>query len=344
MRGKALQSMILAGDIGGTKTTLAFFDDTGEQLNIIAEQRFASRKHANLGEVLGKFTAAHKLSVDQACFGIAGPVRNGHCTATNLPWVVDARNLAKDLGLEFVELINDLEATAYGIAVLGADDFAILNRGAGNSAGNAAIIAAGTGLGEAGFFWDGKQHYPFACEGGHGDFAPRNELEIDFLRFLLTRFERVGYERVLSGSGLYNIYQFIRDTGRGEEPAWLAEDLKHKDPSAVISKTAMEGRSELCARALDLFVSLYGAEAGNLALKIMATGGIYIGGGIAPKIIDSLTAGTFMQAFFSKDRMQALLEAIPVRVILNEKAALLGAAHCGRLRGDGRPLILYSGF
>ena len=335
-----LLPMILAGDIGGTKTTLAIVDVTGERLNIITEQKYSSRDHANLDEIIDKFDAACELSVDHACFGIAGPVKNGRCTATNLPWVVDARDLSKKFGFQSVDLINDLEATAYGVAALDVDDFVILNRGGDNPTGNAAIIAAGTGLGEAGFYWDGRQHHPFACEGGHSDFAPRNELEIDLLRSLQTRFERVSNERVLSGPGLYNIYQFLRDTGRGEEPAWLAEKIRQKDPSAAISKAALEGCSDLCVNALDLFVSFYGAEAGNLALKIMATGGVYIGGGIAPKIVDKLAGPAFMQAFTSKGPMHALLEAVPVRVILNEKTAVLGAAHFSRLRVSGRPLIL----
>ena len=332
--------MILAGDIGGTKANLAVFDESGEQLNIVIEQKFVSRDYTNLDEIVNGFTATHQMSFDAACFGIAGPVKNGRSIATNLPWVVDASALAQNLGLQSVELINDLEANGYGIAVLGADDFVILNQGSANSEGNAAIIAAGTGLGEAGFYWDGKGYYPFACEGGHGDFAPRNELEIELLRYLQFRFERVSYERVLSGPGLFNIYQFLRDTGRGEEPTWLAEKIQQKDPAAVISDSALEERSDLCMHALELFVSLYGAEAGNLALKIMATGGVYIGGGIAPKIIKMLARENFMRAFTRKGRMQALLEQMPVRVILNDKTALLGAAHCARLKGASSPLIL----
>ena len=332
--------MILAGDIGGTKTNLAIFDDSGQQLNIVVEQKFVSRDFPNLDDIVKEFTAAHEMSFGAACFGIAGPVKNGRSVATNLPWVVDALNLATDLDLPSVELINDLEANGYGIAVLGADDFVTLNQGSANSVGNAAIIAAGTGLGEAGFYWDGYGYHPFACEGGHTDLAPRNELEVELLRYLQSRYKRVSYERVLSGPGLFNIYQFLRDSGRGEEPSWLAEKIQQKDPAAVISESAIKERSELCNHALELFVSLYGAEAGNLALKIMAVGGIYIGGGIAPKIIKKLSGENFMQAFTHKGRMRTLLEEMPVRVILNEKTALLGAAHCARLKGGGRPLML----
>lgn len=329
--------MILAGDIGGTKTNLALFDAEGEQLEIIAEKKFDSQAHAGLKEIVSAFLEKHRLTVDQACFGIAGPVRDERSVTTNLPWEIDARGLAKQFGFRSVNLLNDLEANAYGIVMLTADDFMILNQGIRDPIGNAAIIAAGTGLGEAGLYWDGRQHHPFACEGGHADFAPRNKLEAELLRFLLKRHTRVSYERVLSGPGLYTVYQFLRDTGCGEEPDWLAQELKHNDPSAVISQAALENRVALCTRAMELFVSLYGAEAGNLALKMMATGGMYIGGGIAPKIIQKLRDGTFMKAFTAKGRMKPLLEAIPVRVILNDKTALLGAAHCARLQVQSTP-------
>jgi glucokinase len=333
--------MILAGDIGGTNTRLALFEEESERLKIVEEQRFSSRDHASLEEIVTKCLSPQRPPIKYACFGVAGPIKEGRCEATNLPWLVDARVLLKALGLDTVSLINDLEANAYGVAVLEAHDFTILNKGSTKPEGNGAIIAAGTGLGEAGFYWDGQGHHPVGCEGGHTDFAPRNELEIELLRFLLTRYERVSYERILSGPGLHNIHQFLRDTGRGDEPVWLAEAMRQEDASAVISKAALDGRSELCVRALDLFVSLYGAEAGNLALKLMATGGVFVGGGIAPKIMRKLTDGTFMQAFAAKGRMKDLLESIPVRVILNEKTALLGAAHCARLRAAGKPLTIH---
>ncbi len=327
--------MILAGDIGGTKTRLAFFTVTGERLQSLGEETVPSRQYGGLGEIVRTFVSKQQVPVTQAGFGIAGPVKHGRCETTNLPWVVDARQLASHLGIASVALINDLEANAYGVAALEAQDFVVLNPGAPDADGNAAIIAAGTGLGEAGFYWDGAQHHPFACEGGHADFAPRNELEIELLRYLSTRFAHVSYERVLSGPGLYNIYQFLRDTGRGEEPAWLSAELRQQDPAATVSQAALSGRCALCVQALDLFVSLYGAEAGNLALKAMATGGVYVGGGIAPKIMQKLQDATFMQAFTAKGRMQPLLEAMPVRVILNDKTALLGAARCAMLRAVG---------
>lgn len=323
--------MILAGDIGGTKTTLAFFEVEGGRLKPVVEETFPSREHSGLEEIVGKFVASQKLPVQRACFGVAGPVKRGSSETPNLAWVVDARLLAGQLGLRTVRLVNDLEANAYGIAALEAKDFVLLNKGEPDAEGNAAIISAGTGLGEAGLYWDGQQHHPFASEGGHADFAPQSDLELELLRYLLRQFAHVSWERVLSGPGLLNIYKFLRDTGRGVEPAWLAEEMRQRDPSAAISRIAPEGRSTLCEEALHLFVSLYGAEAGNLALKVMATGGVFVGGGIAPKIIQKLQDSTFMAAFTAKGRMAPLLEAMPVRVILNDKTALLGAARVAAL-------------
>ena len=209
-------------------------------------------------------------------------------------------------------------------------DFVTLNAGVADAEGNQAVISSGTGLGEAGLYWDGKKHRPFACEGGHSDFAPRNELEAELFRHLREKFGRVSYERVLSGPGLLNIYEFLRDTRRGEETAALAEEMRRADPAAVISRAALAGKYELCVKALDLFVSVYGAEAGNLALKMMATGGVFVGGGIAPKIIEKLKGPAFMEAFTAKGRMQPLLETMPVRVIMNEMTPLLGAARCAQ--------------
>jgi glucokinase len=317
--------MILAGDIGGTKTHLALFD---EGLQLVAERTYASRDYAACDLILEKWLSEPLPRARIACFGVAGPVKRGHVQTTNLPWVLDARDLAGRLGLGCVRLINDLEANAHGIAALGRNDFALLNPGADGAEGNAALISAGTGLGEAGLYWDGAMHRPFACEGGHAGFSPRNDLEIELLRHLISRFGPVSWERVLSGPGLVNIHEFLRDTGRAEEPGWLARRLRDQDAAAAISQAALDGSSPLCAMALDLFVSLYGSEAGNLALKVMATGGVYIGGGVAPKIIDKIRGSDFLEAFCDKGPMKPLLSAMPVRVILNEKTALLGAARC----------------
>jgi glucokinase len=324
--------MILAGDIGATNSRLAFFAKRGEKLQCVVGATYASAEHANLETILQQFTSAHELAVDAACFGVAGPVKDGRSQAVNLAWSVDARQLADALHLDAVEVLNDLEAYAYGIALLAPEDFVVLNQGTPNASGNAAVIAAGTGLGEAGLYWDGQQQHPFASEGGHSSFAPSDVLQIELLGYLMREFGHVSWERVLSGPGLHNIYRFLRDTGRGEEPSWLTQEMQRHDPPAVITQAALAGSSALCERALAIFVSLYGAEAGNLALKLMATGGVYIGGGIAPKIIAKLVDWRFVEAFVSKGRLRPLLQDIPVRVIMHAKTALLGAARFAALK------------
>jgi glucokinase len=324
--------MILAGDIGGTHARLAFFDVSNGHFSLISASVFPSREYTGLDEIVSKFVDATNVHPESACFGVAGPVRNGRVEASNLPWVIESNRLADELRIKKAVLINDVEANAWGIPTLDPKDVVSLNQVKGAPAGNQAVIAAGTGLGEAGMYWDGVQHHVFACEGGHGDFAPRNELEMDLLRYLRARFGHVSYERIVSGPGLLNVFHFLRDSGRGTEPKWLAEEMLHSDPAAAISKAALEGKCPLSEQALDLFVSIYGAEAGNLALKIMATGGVYLGGGIAPKIVPKLSGPLFMQAFVCKGRMQPLLETMPVKVITNDKTALLGAARCAVVR------------
>jgi glucokinase len=319
--------MILAGDIGGTHARLAFLEAIDGHFRLISASVFPSREYSGLDEIVSKFVDNSKVHPDAACFGVAGPVRNGRVEASNLPWIIEAKDLARELKLSQALLINDVEAHAWGIAALDPKDVVSLNQVKG-AVGNQAIIAAGTGLGEAGMYWDGKQHHVFAGEGGHADFAPRNELEIELLRYLAARYGHVSCERVVSGPGLVNLFQFLRDTGRGSEPPWLAEEMLHTDPAAAISRAALGGKSELAEQALDLFISLYASEAGNLALKVMATGGVYLGGGIAPKVLPKLAGPLFMHAFVAKGRMQTLLESMPVRVVINDKAALMGAARC----------------
>ena len=325
--------MILAGDIGATNSRLGFFKVEAKRLIAVVEDIFPSGKHRTLDEIVAAFVSRHALAVEHACFGVPGPIRKGRAEPVNLPWIIDQPQLAAILGLKTVEMINDLEANAYGVSALEPHDFLILNQGAPDAAGNAAVIAAGTGLGEAGLYWDGTDHRPFATEGGHADFAPRNALEVKLLLYLESQFTYVSWERLVSGPGLFNIYKFLCDSQSLEEPRWLAEAIREHDASAVISENALEGRSELCVQALEMFVSLYGSEAGNLALKFLATGGVFIGGGIAPKIVEKLKGPIFMTAFTSKGRLRPLLEATPVRVILNDRAALLGAARCAALRG-----------
>ncbi|HZI32172.1 MAG TPA: glucokinase, partial [Candidatus Binatia bacterium] len=263
---------------------------------------------------------------------VAGPVNCGRVITPNLPWETHDSTLAQELGIERVRLINDLEANAYGVAALTSAEMVTIQAGDLNAVGNAAVISAGTGLGEAGLFWDGKELMPFACEGGHADFAPRNELESELLQYLRARFGRVSYERVLSGKGQHLLYEFLRDVkGHAETPA-LAPEMRSHNPSVVITRAGLKKTCELCVTALDWYVSLYGAEAGNLALKMMATGGVYIGGGIAPKIVQKLKEPVFIDSFVSKGRMKELLSSIPVRVIMNDQTALLGAARvAGRM-------------
>jgi glucokinase len=322
--------MILGGDIGGTKTILARFEP-GRPTVPVVEETYASRDHASFDHIVRAFVARHRPRVTRAGVGVAGPVKDGRCEATNLPWTVDGRELARDLGLERATLLNDLEALAHGVARLGPEDLFELNPGAREAPGNRAVIAAGTGLGEAGLFWDGRTWHPFGTEGGHTDFAPRDELEIELLRFLLKEHARVSWERLVSGMGLVNVYRFFRDTGREEEPPWLAEAMRAGDPGAVISQHARDGRSPLCARTVELFVALYGAEAGDLALKLMARGGVYVGGGVAAKNLDRLRAGAFMARFTAKGRLRSIVETIPVRVVLNQRTGLLGAAQAALL-------------
>lgn len=325
--------MILSGDIGGTNTRLALVDkDDAGQFQLGQLRTYPSRSYQGLHEIVEQFLREHPASVEAACFGCAGPVKDGCCATMNLTWIVDQRELAEALKIPHVRVINDLEAMAYGVACLQAKDIEVLSPGVSGAAGHAVVVAPGTGLGEAGMFWDGQQHHPIATEGGHADFAPRNELEVELLRFLLREFEHVSYERIVSGMGLVNIYRFLRDTGRGDEAAWLTEELRKPDQAAVISQAALAGRSPLCVQALDLFIELFGAEAGNMALNYMATGGVWLGGGIPVKILSRLkSTDLFLKAFLDKGRLQNRLQEMPVRVILNDKTGLLGAArHAAR--------------
>jgi glucokinase len=324
--------MILAGDIGGTHSRLAFFDASNGHLKLVNEAIYPSRDYPGLEQIVSSFVRQDSGKLDAACFGVAGPVREGRAQISNLPWAVETARLSTELKLLSTFLINDLEAMAWGIGALQANDVVTLNPGAKNATGNRAVIAAGTGLGQAGMFWDGRQHQVFACEGGHSDFGPRGNLQIELLRYLAAKFGRVSYERVLSGPGLVNIYQFLRDSGRGEEPNWLAQAMTIGDPAAAISRAALEGKSTLCEQALDVFVAIYGAEAGNLALKILSTGGIFITGGIAPKILPKLSSSIFLDAFLDKGRMRPLVESMPMHVIVNENTGLLGAARCAVTR------------
>ncbi len=320
--------MILAGDIGGTHARLAYFQPQNGHLRLVSERTFPSREHSELGEIVSKFLDDSGALPDAACFGIAGPVRNGRVETSNLPWVIEQSRLAKQIHLPATLLINDLEASAWGIGALAPSDLVPLNQVSGPAVGNQGVIAPGTGLGEAGLFWDGSRHHVFACEGGHTDFGPQGDLQIELTRFLQARFGHVSYERILSGPGLVNVYEFLRESGCGKESPEFAAALKQGDPAAVISRAALDGSDSLSSKSLDLWIAVYGAEAANLALKVMATGGLFLAGGITPKILSKLQGPLFMKSFFTKGRLRPLLESIPVQVVTNEKAGLIGAARC----------------
>ncbi len=326
--------MILAGDIGGTNARLAYFQPQNGHLRLVSERVFPSREHSELGEIVTRFIDDSEGHPDAACFGIAGPVRNGRVETSNLPWVIEQSRLAKQIHLPATLLINDLEASAWGIGALADGDLVPLNRVTEPAIGNQAVIAPGTGLGEAGLFWDGSKHHVFACEGGHTDFGPQGDLQIELVRFLKARFGHVSYERILSGPGLVNVYEFLRDYGSEKESGEFAAALKQGDPAAVISRAALDGTEALAEKALDLWISVYGAEAANFALKVMATGGLFLAGGISPKILVKLKGPTFMKAFVEKGRLRPLVESIPVQVITNDKAGLLGAARCAATRAN----------
>ncbi len=318
--------MILAGDVGGTKVHLALYDFTDGKLTHQRENRFPARDYSGLEAIVREFLGGDKASA--ACFGVPGPVRDGRLRLTNLPWTLDSRQLAKQLEIDHVFLINDLEANGYGIAELQPDQIYTLSEGDPSQIGNRALIAAGTGLGEGLLTWNGRSHTPYPSEGGHADYAPRNEDEIDLLRFLKQKYNgRISWERVVSGMGMTGIYEFLRDVRGMTVPKWLAEQIgAASDCNSVITEMALTGKSEICVKTLDMFVSAYGAEAGNLALKILSVGGLYIGGGIAPRILEKLKDGTFLKAFIDKGRLSQLLINMPVRVILESRAAVMGAA------------------
>jgi glucokinase len=319
--------MILAGDIGGTKTNVAYFEMEDGRLAPRLVKSYASREYTNIIDVLRALRKDHAAQITCAAFGIAGPIVDGRSRLTNLRWLIDGREVAAELQLPHVGLINDLEATAYGALRLDQRDLVTLKTGTPQPRRTIAVVAAGTGLGEGALVWDGRQYRAIPSEGGHTDFGPRNDLEVDLYRFLAPRFGRVSYERIVSGPGMVNLYEFFRSRASHPEPSWLKEHMASGDPSAAISQAGMEGKDDACRQALDMFVTLYGAETGNIALKFLSTGGVFVGGGIAPKILSRMQRGEFVESFVAKGRYRSILEQMPVSVILNDKTALIGAAH-----------------
>jgi glucokinase len=319
--------MILAGDVGGTKTILALFEAQGNGWHCVKKTRYSSLDHPTFTGLLQHFLSdCGVLSIGSACLGVAGPVVDGNCVATNLPWVLLWREIGAIIGTENVRLLNDLEATAWGILDLPEADFVALNPGTDSRPGNRAVLAAGTGLGEAIIAWNGDAYQVLASEGGHADFAPGSEQEIALLQFLWEKYPgHVSYERLLSGEGLTNIYQFLKKSGYAPVQSDIELRMREADPAAVIGEAGVAGTDALSVAALSLFCRIYGAEAGNLALKCLPYAGVYIAGGIAAKILPLLTRGDFLEGYLEKGRYRAALKQIPVKVCINEEIGLLGA-------------------
>ena len=325
-------ALLLAGDIGGTKTSLALISSERGPFDPILEATYPSKDYPNLETLALKFLKQTGARVERAAFGVAGPVVNSQVTATNLPWRMSERDLESALQFESVHLLNDLLAIAHAVPHLQARDLFTLNHGAHVEHGAIAVVAPGTGLGEASLVWDGHRYLAQPSEGGHADFAPLDELQLGLLRYLLQRFNHVSYELVCSGMGLPNIYRYLRDTHLATEPDWLRDELAASaDMTATIVNAALRNDppSDLCTKTLEMFTAILGAEAGNMALKVLATGGVFIGGGIPPRILGALQHESFLRAFRNKGRFGVAMGQMPVHVILNSKAALLGAAFEG---------------
>ncbi len=322
--------MLLAGDIGGTKVSLALFEE--DKLQCIEEKTFHSRDFSDFSSLLHHFlTPFPHISISRAGFGIAGPVQDGVCRATNLPWTLSAEELQHQCKIPHVFLLNDLEASGWGLQFLPPSKYVTLNEGKKIN-GNRVLISAGTGLGEAGLFWNTKIHQPTATEGGHTDFAPCNEEQMGLFSYLYKQYKHVSYERVLSGFGLYQIYRFLVDTQKEERDPEIETISTKLEPQRLVIEKALEGLSTACIHAVEIFISIYGAEAGNLALKYLARGGAYLGGGLAPRLLPFFKHGGFMSAFTAKGRFSSLMQDIPIHLILEDKTALFGAAHYARFK------------
>lgn len=324
--------MLLAGDIGGTKANLAVFSVEKCSIVPLTEMTYRSTDYPNLETLISEYLSQFDFIVTQASLGVAGPVVEDQASITNLSWSITVDALRDTFDLTRVHLLNDLVSMAAAVPRLEDQDLHTLNPGKPVHGGTIAVIAPGTGLGESYLTWDGSRYFPYASEGGHSDFAPTNQLALKLHQYLLDRFGHVSCERVCSGNGIPNIYAFLRDEKYSEEPDWLAEQLERaKDPTPIIAKAALDKKRscKLCSLTMNTFVSILGAESGNLALKVLSSGGVYLGGGIPPRILPYLDSGIFMQAFLHKGRLASVLSQMPVHVILNRKVALLGAAYYG---------------
>ncbi|UCF94112.1 MAG: glucokinase [Desulfobacterales bacterium] len=329
---------VLAGDIGGTQTRLGLFTRKQPRPRLEVCETYSSREAAGLEEIIQRFVEKHTHAILSACFGVAGPVEDGRCRTTNLPWEVSEKQLQERFDWDRVHLINDLQAMGHAVPLLSNKELVCLNRGVPHAQGPRGLIAPGTGLGMTLLMRSANETVPWPSEGGHSDFAPTNETECRLWQYLHQRWGHVSLERLLSGPGLFNIYSWLKDTGQETAPPWLAQRLADGDPAKAISEAALQRREPICVRALDLFVAIFGAAAGNLALIGLTRGGIYLGGGIAPKILPKLQESRFMEAFVDKGRFQDLMRQIPVQVIVHEQPALLGAAVAasGVLRATGK--------
>ncbi len=327
------EGIILAGDIGGTKTNLSLFKLKGGKLFLMLEKTLTTRNFPSFEAILNSFIKEEKelAEIDCICLGVAGPVIEGKVSGTNFPWELSEEEIRKTTGVSLIFLINDMEANAYGLGILKKEERIEIKKGA-HLSGNKAVISPGTGLGEAGIYWDGTYYHPFATEGGHCDFCPRNEQDIDLLKFLQDLFGHVSWERIISGPGIYSLYQFLLKEKNEEEPVWFQEKLVGNTPAAVISESAKEGNSPICTETMGLFFRYLAIETAQIALKFKATGGIYIGGGIIPKVLDLLDKEKFVDNFLQVNRMNPLLEKIPIYVITNEDSPIYGAAFYAAMR------------
>jgi glucokinase len=318
--------MVLAGDVGGTNARMALVEMNGQGARIVKESRYRSHDYPGLSPIVRRFCEESGSRPDRACIAIACPLVDDECTAPNLPWKVNARRLAADIDIPRTALINDFVAVGYGIPLLGTTDLATLQPGTQEPAGTIALIGAGTGLGQGFLVWEGDRYRVLPSEGGHADFAPRGKLEAGLLGFLETQFHRVSWERLLSGAGLVNIYRYLASSGVAPEQSAVHDEMQREDPAAVISRHGLAHSDTISDRTLDLFCGILGAQAGNLALTVVAKGGVYLAGGIVPRIVERLRSGCFMATFLDKGRLSDLLAVIPVHVILNPSVGLLGAA------------------
>ena len=318
--------IVLGGDVGGTNARLAVVELDGRTARVVRERKYRSRDYPGLAPIVRRFCEEEGARPDRACFGIACPVVGDECTAPNLPWTINARQLAADIEIPRTTIINDFVAVGYGIESLGPADLATLQEGRLQPQGPIALIGAGTGLGQGFLFWESDHYRVLASEGGHGDFAPRGALQAGLLEFLRREFHRVSWERLLSGPGMVNTYRYLLASAAAPEQATVRSEMAQEDPAAVIARHALAGTDCLSDRALDLFCEILGAQAGNLALTVVATGGVYLAGGIAPRVVERLRSGPFLKAFGDKGRLSELLSRIPVHVIMTPNVALLGAA------------------